>query len=603
MLLRPNSTVSVMLENVVNDVFTGIYHVNVSLHFYGGRKFGLSPKDKYNLIVERKLRSSGVGRKLRLSGGNDDRSVENSGSFVEKRAELGLLAEDHLEKERNMGSLTEQSKELKLFGKEDDDHIRKLGSFGEKRAELAFLAEESLERERELGFVSEKSKQLEVFGEEDVDGRRSRPVKEKEALPLINGEEESHFGFFRKELPLHHILRLPSEELGTWNKWNAMCEKPADLIIPISSKGEKGFWFQIQSESDIHLKRIKIPINTHRAVLEVYVSFHSNDEFWYSNPPDSYIKQNNLTTGRGNGAFRQVSMTIDGLYVGSVVPFPVVFTGGINPLFWEPVVGIGAFNLPSYDLDLTPFLGILLDGKLHSFGLSVTDGISFWLVDANLHLWLDHSSPCVAAKLVQYRASDLSIQRKSKFQGLDGKFKIEAERKVQFAGWVNSSLGNLTTLISHELKFKNSIKFKNDGNFKEVEQTVKAKMKIEVRAANSVLLLAKTVSSSKYPLHITTSTLPKEKGTYLSVTNFTHSMNEKSSAAIPTGVSVRSLSNKQESNGWMLVKDHSVLSGVATTEQSYRYKDQKGCCYSRTLDASDGKLLKDNASLLCSQTE
>ena len=44
--------------------------------------------------------------------------------------------------------------------------------------------------------------------------------------------------------------------------------------------------------------RLTIPTSTYRAVLEVFVSPHSNDEFWYSNPPDLYIRENNLTTGR-----------------------------------------------------------------------------------------------------------------------------------------------------------------------------------------------------------------------------------------------------------------------------------------------------------------
>jgi hypothetical protein len=100
-------------------------------------------------------------------------------------------------------------------------------------------------------------------------------------------------------------------------------------------------------------------------------------------------------------------VTIDGKFVGSEAPFPVVFTGGVNPLFWEPVVGIGAFNLPSYDFDLTPFLGVLLDGKIHRFGFGVTEGIAYWLVNANLHLWVDHKSPKVHARSVVYNRSSV----------------------------------------------------------------------------------------------------------------------------------------------------------------------------------------------------
>nr|CAD1839870.1 unnamed protein product [Ananas comosus var. bracteatus] len=134
----------------------------------------------------------------------------------------------------------------------------------------------------------------------------------------------------------------------------------------------RGFWFRIANGTENNARKTLvagIPPNTYRAALEVFASAHGDDEFWYSNPPDSYIEKNNLTTRRGNAAFREIVVSVDGQFAGSVVPFPVIFAGGINPLFWVPVVGLGAFDLPSYTLDLTPFLGLLLDrNKSHEIG-------------------------------------------------------------------------------------------------------------------------------------------------------------------------------------------------------------------------------------------
>uniref|UniRef100_K4C5P5 Peptide N-acetyl-beta-D-glucosaminyl asparaginase amidase A N-terminal domain-containing protein n=1 Tax=Solanum lycopersicum TaxID=4081 RepID=K4C5P5_SOLLC len=165
----------------------------------------------------------------------------------------------------------------------------------------------------------------------------------------------------------------------------SLYEKPADLIIPISgyNRGE-GFWFRIRSDSELKGKSVIIPKNTYRAVMEICVSFHGLDEFWYSNPPDSYIRANNLTSQRGHGSYREVLLNIDRNLVGSVVPFPVIYPGGINPLYWDPIVSIGAFDHPSYDIDITPFLGDLLDGKSHFMGFKVLDSLPFWLLDANI---------------------------------------------------------------------------------------------------------------------------------------------------------------------------------------------------------------------------
>ncbi|XP_020271563.1 peptide-N4-(N-acetyl-beta-glucosaminyl)asparagine amidase A-like [Asparagus officinalis] len=390
------------------------------------------------------------------------------------------------------------------------------------------------------------------------------------------------------------VISLPKE------KEMAGDDEPADLILPISNLSpENGYWFRIQNKSDdVHSMNVTIPMNAYRAVLEVYVSYHSNDEFWYSNPPDSYIEQNNLTTRRGNGAFRRVFATIDGKLVGAVVPFPVIFTGGINPLFWSPVVAIGAFNLPSYNLDITPFLGLLLDGDPHEFALNVTDGISFWLVDANLHLWLDSESTSVAAKLVQYIAPPLSISRTSKFFHLNGTFKIDTGSKFHFTGWVNSSFGNLTTDINHKLKFKHLLVFLKDGNYTEVH--VKAKVKMGVRVIKpSGLLLSQRAHKYKYPLMIMSSTLAGENNTYTMNTSLSHTLYEENLSLHGDKVlSAKVLSDSQNADGWMLVQDHNVLSGSAATKQSYKYKSNEGC-YNRKVTAEDGEILEDTKTTVC----
>uniref|UniRef100_A0A2P2Q4H0 Peptide N-acetyl-beta-D-glucosaminyl asparaginase amidase A N-terminal domain-containing protein n=1 Tax=Rhizophora mucronata TaxID=61149 RepID=A0A2P2Q4H0_RHIMU len=372
-------------------------------------------------------------------------------------------------------------------------------------------------------------------------------------------------------------------------------ESPADLIIPISSdKGyEKGYWFKIGKETDIHFKKVTFPGNTHKAVLELYVSFHGNDEFWYSNPSNNYIRANNLTSLRGNGAYREVFVTIDGKYVGSEVPFPVVFTGGINPLFWEPVVAIGAFDLPRYDFDLTPFLGMVLDGKDHEIGVGVTDGISYWLLDANLHLWMDYRNSTVAKSFAYYNPSSF-LTRSEKFKLLDGSFSIRARRRTKFEGWVLSSAGNLTTRVLQQYSFRNNIRFERNGTFKSVNQKIKSQR--EVKVFNDVgRVLSHVIVHRRHPLKVITTNLPgAKKDTYVLLTNISHALIER----YENGATSSSVHNKQDSNGWMEVKDHSVLSGEAHTIQTLSCRDDSGC-YIRTVAANNGSLIKDESTYVC----
>ncbi|KAJ6726877.1 PEPTIDE-N4-(N-ACETYL-BETA-GLUCOSAMINYL)ASPARAGINE AMIDASE A PROTEIN [Salix purpurea] len=375
----------------------------------------------------------------------------------------------------------------------------------------------------------------------------------------------------------------------------SMYDPPADLIIPISaSDSTKGYWFIVEGDLDVKYEKVRFPLNTRKVVLELYVSFHGTDEFWYTNPSNSYIRINNSSNPRGNGAFREVYVSIDGKLVGSEMPFPVIFTGGINPLLWKPVVAIGAFNLPSYDFDLTPFLGMVLDDKDHVFSIGVTDGIKYWLVDANLHIWLDSSSTIVEAKNVVNIYPESEISRSEEFQSLDGSFGIKAEKFTRLEGWVKSSSGNLTTSILQEVKFTSTIKFKRKGTYKTFKQNIEVRR--EAKVLNDVGgLVSRVIVKRKYPLKVITVTLPGSKNdTCVLVTNVTHAVNER----IKNGKLSSHVINKQVSNGWMEVRDHSVLSGEAMTNQTYVCRDELGC-YVRTVATLNGRLIKDNTAYAC----
>ncbi|KAM0000415.1 putative peptide-N(4)-(N-acetyl-beta-glucosaminyl)asparagine amidase [Helianthus debilis subsp. tardiflorus] len=307
---------------------------------------------------------------------------------------------------------------------------------------------------------------------------------------------------------------------------------------------------------------------------------------------NSYVETNHLSTGRAHGAYREVLVTIDGKLVGAVVPFPVIFTGGINPLFWEPVVSIGAFNLPSYDIDLTPFLGLLLDDKNHTIGIKVADGISFWLVDANLHLWFDRSD--VKAQTVTSKVPSMEVQRKTEFELLDGEFEIQGERESEVTGWVYSSAGNLQTQLTEKIKFKNKLKFKDQGTKKEVDQKYKRKTKIKITNEIGQVIESLEVKI-KYPLKVSIETKP---GLDADTSVMTTKVEQEQSERFYGGKESLVLSHKQNCTGLMVVKGSSVLSGSAENQQNYNYNDGLGC-YARVVDVVDGVVVGDDTSSIC----
>ena len=127
--------------------------------------------------------------------------------------------------------------------------------------------------------------------------------------------------------------------------------------------------------------------------LLVMASGHGCEEFWYTNIDNDTIAS--LVGLCGGGTYREIQVYVDGLLAGAVYPFPVIYTGGINPFLWRPLTGIMSFDIPAYEFDLSPF--ILGDGDSHHIQLSMYGGDKeggVWYLDGTLLLYRDpYASP------------------------------------------------------------------------------------------------------------------------------------------------------------------------------------------------------------------
>ncbi|KAL2496514.1 Peptide-N4-(N-acetyl-beta-glucosaminyl) asparagine amidase A protein [Forsythia ovata] len=375
----------------------------------------------------------------------------------------------------------------------------------------------------------------------------------------------------------------------------------ADLILPISRNLplNDGLWFEIENSTDVESKEFKIPPNVYRAVLEVYISFHENDEFWYGNYPNEYIEVNNLTGVPGNGPFREVVVSLDNTVVGAVWPFTVIYTGGVNPLLWRPITGIGSFDLPSYDIEITPLLAKLLDGKFHTFGFSVTNALNVWYIDANLHLWLDKKNGKTEGRVLNYNIGPLTVSLTSNFTGLDGSFITNVSRSMIYSGWVSSSHGKIVTKSFQGFNYCNVMVMGNDGNLQVVNQTINFNTTVDAKKPSSSVLHS-LKSFKKFDFYYYSDNVDKGNDTYASVANLTLGFNEKKEKNSDIGFSTSTLKNIQNAQGYMLVKGNLVVSGLGSTQQEYRYNDDK-FCYFRSVSSSNYTILHDKESNTCSK--
>ncbi|XP_057414925.1 peptide-N4-(N-acetyl-beta-glucosaminyl)asparagine amidase A-like [Lotus japonicus] len=415
------------------------------------------------------------------------------------------------------------------------------------------------------------------------------------AVYLGNIVDKTYTGVYHVDITIHFYPDVESKFAGLASGSGF----PADLILPISRnlRLNDGLWFPIVNSSDVGLKEFKVPQNAYRAVLEVYVSFHENDESWYANPTNEYLSVNNLTDAPGNGPFREVEVTLDGKVVGAVWPFTVIYTGGVNPLLWRPITGIGSFDLPSYDIEVTPFLGTILDGQTHSLEFSVTNALNVWFIDANLHLWLDTKSSRTEGELVSLIDKPLVEYLVSDIKGLNGTFWTRAQRSILSTGWVKSSYGNITTSLVQDFVFHNKLVMGKNGRKQTVKQTIYFNDTVHAKLP-SPLLDSIEETHRKFSLYLASDELDQDNDTYLSVENVTLGFEENKSKSGDFGFSKSSLKNMQDGQGTMVVRKNLVLKGQGETHQDYGYTST-GYCYSRKVGSSNYTILYDKIRNSC----
>src|SRR5690606_3793154 len=91
-------------------------------------------------------------------------------------------------------------------------------------------------------------------------------------------------------------------------------------------------------------------------------SGNADEEFWYQNAPSHLAETFPETMPHlpGASAYREIQVLLDGKLIAAASPFAHIFTGGINPGLWRPIVSIGTFDVGEIDIDITPFLPFIL---------------------------------------------------------------------------------------------------------------------------------------------------------------------------------------------------------------------------------------------------
>jgi Peptide N-acetyl-beta-D-glucosaminyl asparaginase amidase A len=342
-------------------------------------------------------------------------------------------------------------------------------------------------------------------------------------------------------------------------------------------------------------KTLTLPTNIEAAYLDVIVQGQSSDEFWYRCVPDDVKKALGRCGGTG---FRETEISIDGVPAGVAPVYPWIFTGGISPYLWEPIPGVQTLNLKPYRVDLTPFAGLLSDGRPHIVAVSVFNASSYFAATATLllytDLWTDRVTGAVLSNdLAPQPAPTLS---EDVMADGNGSVTVASERQFAITGYVNTSHGRVETTVRQTLSFNSTQNFvKNLTAFHvsgDLTQSTIVNASTITREGRSVTEDDRTFS---YPLSLHNALVKNADATltvmYSSNQGYMTTDTRRSKGdAVTTEETSNQVASQFSSNLGSTLASSLHPTNSSSSSQQYLARNSRGYCYSRTLTSADNVL-------------
>jgi Peptide N-acetyl-beta-D-glucosaminyl asparaginase amidase A len=245
------------------------------------------------------------------------------------------------------------------------------------------------------------------------------------------------------------------------NGFGSGAQSIADQVLPLTQLNRSGSINEpafLYTPTDQLATTFALPQNIERAYLDVITQSQIGDEFWYTCVPNDVATE---LESCGGTAFREAEVSIDGTPAGVAPVYPWIYTGGVDPFFWEPIPGVQTLNFIPYRVDLTPFAGVLSNGQQHTVALSVFNANNYFSATATLLLFLDHGSQQVTGAVTSNTigsgpSPSISENLQTGSSGnVTGTVTTSSARNFRLAGFVNTSHGRVDTEVRQSINFRN----------------------------------------------------------------------------------------------------------------------------------------------------
>jgi hypothetical protein len=375
----------------------------------------------------------------------------------------------------------------------------------------------------------------------------------------------------------------------------------ADVIFPLSA-GPTGGTVALNTSSDQLAGTFTMPANVESAYLDVYAQSQSSDEFWYTCVPSDVSSELQSCPGT---SFRETEIAIDGTPAGVAPVYPWIFTGGIDPYLWSPIPGVQTLDFKPYRVDLSPFAGLLSNGRPHTVALSVYNADSYFSATASLLLYLDDGSTQVTGKVTRNNLNPAPNPKvmeaiNTKMNGdIVGTVTVTSDRTYMISGYVETSHGRVTTDVANRLTFSSVEKFDITGS-KYVQDIVQNSGVAATTVVSNAGKAAYTSQTFGYPLNLNISVAYNSDGSGAQTTTVKQQYNTSDSIQSQQGEYNNTASNEVKAGDTLDFNAQGQITGNMGQQSSQHYAfisfGHSLLCYDRLIRAADGVLtgVQDN---------
>ncbi|KAF7322979.1 hypothetical protein HMN09_00077600 [Mycena chlorophos] len=341
---------------------------------------------------------------------------------------------------------------------------------------------------------------------------------------------------------------------------------------------------------------VTVPENTVSIFAEIIPSGNGDEEFWYFSVADEFLSD--FPDGTlGQGPFREVRLLVDGRVAGVAFPYPVIFTGGVQSIQaagGKPITSYGALDLPTYFIDVTPFVPLLTDGKSHNFTIDVASAeadhtiLSNWFVSGLLQVVTDSSSKRTTGKMTSYNAEPFAVSSNTGHVDSNGDIHItvSATRKISITSEILSGSGKLTSVAwTQDLTYVNQQDYLSNLSIQNLFQSSVGSSKSTHNGASTV------VDSYSFPLTINLTNL-NPSGSFFS-SGFDHSYNRNLDPGLFLGSTI---AERQTAFGFFNISSSGNTGNGTNNNTQNTFQRRVNAAFDNiTLDEISGSLAKSSA--------